>query len=234
MPDAFRRLRGATAPPSGADVLADLVEFHTARPGITEATLGACTLSDGRTGYDLLASHVPEGARAVLDLGAGNGPLAARLLARTPRLEQVAAVDACASDLALARQRAGADDRLLVLTEPAQALSLPDASMDAVLSHHAFYLMRPIEPVVRQIARVLRAGGLFAFVTWSSRATTLSPFTELMRVRRAHCARHPAFPGLGRPSGVLAGRARGALDRVRLLPGSAVMGRARSPDGRTD
>ncbi|MBK7584014.1 MAG: class I SAM-dependent methyltransferase [Myxococcales bacterium] len=200
MREPFQRIRGKTSQPSPQEILEDLVEFHTARPGITEATLGECTTLDGRTGYDVLVECLQEDARRVLDLGAGNGPLLERLLGRRPKLERVVGVDACASELELARVRARGDARVELLNQLGQHLDLPDACLDAVLSHHAFYLMRPIEAVVAEVARILRPGGLFALVTWSARASTLEPFAELMRVFSPLTARdNPHFSGWGDP-----------------------------------
>jgi hypothetical protein len=117
---------GSGAHPDATEVLADLIDFHTARPGITEATLGACRMRDGRTGYDLLADQIPH-ARAVLDLGTGNGPLVASLLERCPNLESIVGLDACASELQLARERFAADPRVSFSIESADRMSLGDA-----------------------------------------------------------------------------------------------------------
>lgn len=156
-------------------------------------------MRDGRTGYDLLADHIPQ-ARAVLDLGTGNGPLVASLLERCPELESIIGLDACASEVELARARFAADPRVSFSIESADRMGLADHSMDAVLSHHAFYLMQPIEAVVAQVARVLRPGGVLAFVTWSARARSLEPFAELMRELASGTRRDAEhFQGWGDP-----------------------------------
>src|SRR3954471_4099907 len=82
----FPRIRHAPRPPRPDEVLDDLLELHRARPGITEATLGGFRDREGRTGYDLLADHA---RGVVLDLGCGNGPLTAALLARNPDVREV-------------------------------------------------------------------------------------------------------------------------------------------------
>jgi len=190
-------MRGANRKPPPEDVLADLIEFHTARPGITEATLGVCTTAEGKTGYDLLVERLPAGARNVLDLGCGNGPLLERLAARTPRLERIYGVDLCASDLELARARV-ADERVVLLCEPGQALSLSDGTVDAVLSHHAFYLMDPVEPALAEIARVLRPGGVFAFVSFGPGHGPPEPLETMMqRFGELTQRDNPHFKGWG-------------------------------------
>jgi len=172
-------------------VLADLLDYHEQNPGVTEQTLGALTTRDGKTGYDLLVDRLPPDARSVVDLGCGNGPLLRRLLARP--LERVIGIDLCAKDLDLAR----ADDPRLTLRKTAgQSFDLRD--VDAVLSHHAFYLMEPIEPVIANVARALRPGGTFAFVTSSPRAATFEPWASMMKAFAAITKReHPTFTGWG-------------------------------------
>lgn len=181
----FPRLRaGATDP---ASIEADLVAFHTDRPGITEATLGACVTGSGHTGYDILVDQLDPADRVVADLGAGNGPLIRRLVAR-PHLSRIVGVDACAAELG----RVGVSDPRVELRA-----DLPDG-LDVVLSHHAFYLMRPPEPVVGRLAQVLRPGGRFAWVTTSGRTGEHPVYVELMRVMGEHLlAAVPHFPGWG-------------------------------------
>src|SRR5262249_50288200 len=151
----FPRLKGRTAEPE--EVLADLIELHRARPGITEATLGGFRDREGKTGYDLLAE---KGRGVVLDLGCGNGPLIAALGGRG------IGIDAWEPEVELARKRF---PEATIHVARAQSIPLADASVDTVLSHHAFYLFDPIEPVIAEIARVLRPRGTFAFATTSFR-----------------------------------------------------------------
>lgn len=134
-------------------------------------------------------------ARVVLDLGCGNGPLLDAVARARPQVARLVGVDACAADLALALARLPAG-RADLRCERAQALSLADASIDAALSHHAFYLFDPLEPAVAEVARVLRPGGLFACVTWSFAADRFEPFAAIMTAMAAATARdRPAFRG---------------------------------------
>jgi SAM-dependent methyltransferase len=183
----FPRLRGRSASPG--EVLEDLIELHRARPGITEATLGGFRDHAGRTGYDLLAA---KGRGVVLDLGCGNGPLIAALGG------VAIGVDACEPEVELARRRFPA---ATVYVARAQSLPLEDDSVDTVLSHHAFYLFEPIEPVIAEIARVLRPGGAFAFATTSFRDRSEFPvFSRLMRDFGENTKKeNPSFRGWGDP-----------------------------------
>lgn len=196
----FSRLREALSRPSAEEHERDIVAFHAVNPGITERTLGAARTEQGRTGYDLLALAVPPAARVVLDLGCGNGPLLASLLGHRPALESYLGVDACEPDAALARARFAGDPRVRVHTARAQSLPLEDASVDAVLSHHALYLFDPLEPALREVARVLRPGGLLAFATSSPESARYPLFGAMMRAMSERTVREaPHFKGWGDP-----------------------------------
>lgn len=195
MDDVFRRVRGAARAPTADERLADLIELHTARPGVTEATLGACTMADGRTSYELLAEEVPADARDVLELGCGNGPLLAAVAKARPGVSRLAGADACAPELAIARARLP-EGRADLRCEQAVALSFDDGSMDAVLSHHAFYLFHPLEQAIAEARRVLRPGGIFALVSWTFERREVEPFASLQRTLGELTARDaPAFTG---------------------------------------
>ena len=195
---AFRRIRSSVGAPDGDAFLGDLIDFHSERPAVTEATLGALRTEDGRTGYDVLVDEVAAEAHDVLELGCGNGPLLQTLLRARADLTSVIGVDACGPELDLARIRIH-DSRLRLECTPAQSLPLADASVDCVLSHHAFYLFVPIEPVIAEIGRVLRSGGRFSFVTTSFRpmdpTSVLAQLYARMNPRTS--AEVPHFRGWG-------------------------------------
>ena len=113
MSELFRRARWLDRAPKPDELLADLVDLHAARAGVTEATLGAFRDASGATGYDLLAAAVPSDATRVLDLGGGNGPLLEVLAARRPPFARIVGVDACAPEIERARARLG--DRVEIL-----------------------------------------------------------------------------------------------------------------------
>lgn len=139
-----------------------LLAFHARHAGATARAFGAGRLVDGQSSYQLLADLVDLGD-VTLDLGCGDGHLLELLVARGVDPRRLIGLDMSEAELAAARRRpALAGVRLL--GERAQATSLPDASIDCVISHLAFMLMSEIETVVAELARILRPGGRFVTV----------------------------------------------------------------------
>jgi len=106
----------------------------------------------------------------LVDLGTGTGVLARAAARRFPRAS-IVGVDFSRGMLAVARALAdegvGAEDgRLAWVEADAARLPLADASVDAVVSSFVLQLVPQRQPVYREVRRVLRPGGRFAFVTW--------------------------------------------------------------------
>ena len=126
---------------------------------------GAAAYERARPSYPAAAVDwlIPDTARRVLDLGAGTGKLT-RLLAG--RGLDVVAVDPSAGMLVELR-------RVLPDVEvhegSAEAIPLPDGSIDAALAGQAWHWFDPL-PTAAEIARVLRPGGTLAIV-WNTRDT---------------------------------------------------------------
>lgn len=79
-----------------------------------------------------------------------------------------------------------------------QRLEFAPQSFDAVVSHHAFYLMLPVEAVLAEIARVLSPGGWFAFATVDPLHEDHPLHRALMEQFGPLTARdNPAFAGWG-------------------------------------
>ncbi|MEU4297454.1 class I SAM-dependent methyltransferase [Kitasatospora aureofaciens] len=107
-----------------------------------------------RPQYDLPGLVVEELAGTsgtVLDIGCGNGKFVSRLHKDRPDL-QVVGMDISAGILA--------DVEKPVLVADAQALPFADNSADAVLAMHMLYHVGDIEATIKELARVLRPGGV--------------------------------------------------------------------------
>lgn len=106
---------------------------------------------------------LPEGL-AWLDDGCGNGSFTESLVLRQ-RPWSVVGVDPAPAQLAFARQRAGTAG-VRFLQGDAQALPLPDASVDAaVMALVLFFLPDPPQGI-RELVRVIRPGGTIAAYHW--------------------------------------------------------------------
>ncbi len=126
-----------------------LERFHQQRAGITETVLSRCV---DRHGLDPYQWAVQPAGRAgpVLDLACGSGPLWPHLTAR-PYL----GIDRSASELSLAAARGA---RPLVGAD-ATALPVADSTVTVVVCAMALMIMKPLAPILTEIARVLRSGG---------------------------------------------------------------------------
>jgi ubiquinone/menaquinone biosynthesis C-methylase UbiE len=118
-----------------------------------------------------LDDAVAQGAQELLDVGVGTGNLALAAIERWPSVrvraidassEMIDAVDVLADD-----RLTGADrQRLETVTAFADALPYPDATFDAAMSSFVLQLVPRRPAALREIRRVLRPGGRFAYVTW--------------------------------------------------------------------
>ena len=99
--------------------------------------------------------------RDVLDLAAGTGKLTRQLVPFGARIVAVEPIDAMRAELERAVPGVEA------LAGSAEAIPLPDTSVDAVTCAQAFHWFRP-EAAVAEIRRVLRPGGGLALL-WNGR-----------------------------------------------------------------
>lgn len=145
-----------------------LQDFHQRQVGVTSAAFAHLQASSPAgswaSSYDVLTSLVPsvDTPLNVLDLACGDGHLLGLLAARRQPQLQLLGVDMSEAELAAARAALPPSVRLL--PGRGQALDLPSASVDYLVSHMALMLMDDIEQVVREMRRVLRPGGQFAAI----------------------------------------------------------------------
>ena len=102
----------------------------------------------------LMATHVPAGARRVLDLGCGPGN-------STTHLREAIGAGALGADYAMpmlrrARRR---NPQLPLVCADGGRLPVRTGSLDAVTFHSVLYLLPDQSAALREVARVLRPGG---------------------------------------------------------------------------
>lgn len=108
---------------------------------------------------------------AIVDVGTGIGTLAVAAARRWPAAT-ITAIDGSTGMLTAAGAAAdstlspGERGRLSFAAAQAEALPLPDASVDLVISSFVLQLVPSRAAALREGYRVLRPGGLLAYVTW--------------------------------------------------------------------
>ena len=127
---------------------------------------------------DLLVSRLGLGSASdVLDLGAGTGKLT------RPLVERVGRVIAVEPDPDMRRILSRATECFLVLDGRAEAIPLPDRSVDAVVAGEAFHWFATGEALA-EMARVLRPGGGLGLIWkhwWETEPPVPAAASELMR-----------------------------------------------------
>jgi len=121
-------------------------------------------LAPRTAGEEVLVSVLPPSPRAVLDLGCGDGRLAALVLDHRPGVERVLAVDASPVMLDRARERFAGDDRVEVgrwsLDDPLTPLGFFDVIVAGFAIHHVED--RRKQRLYAEVADQLTHDGVFA------------------------------------------------------------------------
>jgi SAM-dependent methyltransferase len=103
-----------------------------------------------------LRALLPRGRGHLLDVGAGYG----RLVAEYTAFERIVLLDASPVHVEAARERFATDTRVTVLEADAAAIPLEDASVDVAVCVRLVHHLEDPRPVLAEIARVLRPGGV--------------------------------------------------------------------------
>ncbi len=117
-----------------------------------------------QAGERVLAEVLPPAPQRVVDLGCGDGRLAALVLAHRPAVESVVALDRSEPMLAHARERLGGDPRVTVRHGDLAERLPPVGPVDLVVSGFAIHhLEHPRkQELFAEVAGALAPGGLFA------------------------------------------------------------------------
>lgn len=161
-------------------------------------------------------------APRVVDVGTGSGVLAIEALDRWPGA-RVIGTDPSAGMLGMARRRMSrrradgghtGEGRMTWVAAPAEALPIPDGAADLVISSFALQLVPDRAAALREAHRVLRPGGILAFVTWLEGGDTFAPSTEFDESVLDLGVDEPEWPDDEAPSGDLRS-VRSAADETR-------------------
>ena len=128
---------------------------------------------------DRLDATVGAGAREVLDVGVGTGNLTRVALARWPDV-RITAIDASremigAVEALLEDGRPGDAHRLQTAVAFADQLPFDAGAFDLAMSSFVLQLVPNRAAVLREVRRVLRPGGRFAYVTWLAHRGVFAP-----------------------------------------------------------
>jgi SAM-dependent methyltransferase len=138
-------------------------------------------------GEDVLIDALPAEPRRVLDLGCGDGRLAARVLDARPSVEQVVGVDSSPPMLTRARERFSDDPRVEIragdLREPIRGLGHFDLIVSGFAIHHLADEGK--RRLFSEVADQLQPGGLFANLEVVASATPELHRTFLDAIGRA-------------------------------------------------
>ncbi|WCD92639.1 class I SAM-dependent methyltransferase [Microbacterium sp. nov. GSS16] len=124
---------------------------------------------------------MPEGSRRLADVGAGTGKLT-RVVVEA-RDAEVVAIDPDATMLAKLREQVPGVPTFL---GTAEALPLPDASVDAVVLGQAWHWVDPVTASA-EIGRVVRPGGTLGLI-WNARDGRVDWVRRLTAIMRASAA----------------------------------------------
>ena len=137
-------------------------------------------------GEDMLRDVLPPTPESVLDLGCGDGRLAALVLAARSSVRQILAVDRSPTMLGRARERFGAEPRVTVrqwdLAEPIVSLGSFDVVVSGFAIHHLESHRK--RDLFSEVARQLRPDGLFANLEVVASATPELHATFLAAIGR--------------------------------------------------
>jgi ubiquinone/menaquinone biosynthesis C-methylase UbiE len=139
----------------------------------------------------------PAAGAKLLDVACGTGEPGLTLLRLWPNL-QLLGVDQSDAMIAVARNKAAREAlhnaRFVVMN--CEALTLPDASVDAAVSRFGVLMFGDVPASSRELSRVLLPGGHFSIAVWDELAgnTLINVASEVMRAHLPRNYRSPLEP----------------------------------------
>jgi len=159
----------------------------------------------------------------VLDVACGTGEPGLTLARSAPEV-RVQGVDQAEAMIRVAQHKAARDGHTNVefAVMPMDALALPDASVDAVISRFGLLMFGDVPAAAGELARVLRPGAPFSLAVWDDPARN-TLMSTLFAVLRRHLP-----PGHRSPLDALGawaaeGRRQALLEQVGLAPVHSAM-----------
>jgi len=126
-----------------------------------------------------LLSHMTRAGGKILDLCCGTGDIACLLLEESKCFE-VTGVDFSSNMLAVAKRRAGENNRLQLAEGDAMKLSFADDSFDCAIISFALRNTADYQQVLREMTRVVRPGGAVCCMdSFYPRLPLVKPFYSL-------------------------------------------------------
>ncbi len=165
--------------------------------------------------------HFLHSTDTVLELGCGTGSTALTL---APHMSRIVATDASSEMIAIARERAAAQNcpnADFAIATP-DSVSWPDASFDAVLAFNLLHLLAARAVAFAQVHRLLKPGGVFI-----TKTPCLTEMNALIRLAV------PVMQRIGKAPYVAFFSA-GDLEREIGASGFTIVERARHGSGRSD
>lgn len=147
-----------------------------------------------RTAREVLGALPPLGAGTLLDVGCGTGILLSLARARFPGARLIGAEPSAGMRGVAARTLAGQD--VTLLAAPAEAIALPDASVDALTCLNVLHYLADPAAALREWRRVLRPGGPLIVQDYVPNA--LPGFARLVALNDRDLVRVYTAPELGR------------------------------------
>ena len=142
-----------------------ILSIHKSNPGFTENCAQNFKNVAGRSSYQWLAELIqPEVHHKVLDLACGSGVLLEICDELYGHKISLSGIDMSEDELALATKRL-VNRKIELQNSTAQNLDFfPEESHDVILCHWALTLMDPLEPVLKEVKRILKPQGIFGAI----------------------------------------------------------------------